>query len=227
MPGHQARYPASYKRRLVKGPAIQPRFPAAFRPSAFAFWASCPARELRPLTIGLLRHHRRGPGQGSVFRMHGTSWDGRPLYPGGGGVHTTVPRSAVAACRFPVASPFHPGLATRPGELGITGHRQGFTGVRPSSLPLTCGTLGGTGALGLSPEAPHPAGRTHRRTSRAGTGLNTEQRSRPRHQRTSTDRLTHHVRPHVATSPPMVLLAVTASRAPSGCRSRDSATPAP
>src|SRR5262249_17402418 len=41
-------YPASYTRRPAKEPAAPPRFPAAFRPPAFACWASLPARELRP-----------------------------------------------------------------------------------------------------------------------------------------------------------------------------------
>jgi hypothetical protein len=35
-PGHQARYPASYPERPAEGPAITSRFPAAFRPPAFA-----------------------------------------------------------------------------------------------------------------------------------------------------------------------------------------------
>jgi len=97
-----------------------PRFPAAFRPPAFACWASCPAGGLRPscdrptappsarTPTGFPCSARVRPGRG-----------GRPLYPGGSGVHATVPRSAVAACRFPAASPCHPGLATRPGELEL------------------------------------------------------------------------------------------------------------
>jgi hypothetical protein len=135
-----------------------PRFPAAFRPPAFAYWASCPARGFRP-------SHDRPTTPPSARTRTGfpcsarvrPSWGGRPLYPGGGGVPTTVPRSTVAACRFPAASPCHPGVATRPGELVLTGHHQGFTGIRPSSLPLTCGPGTEPAPLGF-PEAPHPYG---------------------------------------------------------------------
>jgi hypothetical protein len=92
-----------------------------------------------PLTIGLPRRTGADPDGVSVFRTHETQLGWAPSIPGGSGVHATVPRSAVAACRFPAASPGHPGLATRPGELGLTGHHRGFTGIRPSSLPLACG----------------------------------------------------------------------------------------
>jgi hypothetical protein len=51
--------------RPAEEPVILSRFPAAFRPPAFDCWASCPARDYAPLTIGLPRHHqRRGPPRG-------------------------------------------------------------------------------------------------------------------------------------------------------------------
>ena len=153
-------------------PVMLPRFPAAFRPPAFASWASCPARGFRPSydrpTAPPSARTRTGFPCSARVRP---GWGGCPLYPGGGGVHATVPRSAVAACRFPAASPCHPGLATRPGELELTGHQQGFTGVRPSSLPLTCGPGTEPAPLGFPLKLRTPAGRTRKRTSRAGTGL--------------------------------------------------------
>jgi len=88
-----------------KSQALLPRFPAAFRPPAFASWASCPARGLRP-PYGRLTTppQRRGPGRG--FRVP-HAWDpagsGCPLYPGGGGVHTAghSPRPPPAASQRP------------------------------------------------------------------------------------------------------------------------------
>jgi hypothetical protein len=140
------------------------------------------------------------------------SWDGRPLYPGGSGVHTTVPRPTAAACRFPAASPCHPGTAIRPGsssnEASSRVHRCSPVQPSPHLWPRA-----DTRALGLSLKLRTPASKTRRRTSRWGQVLNTDQKSRPRHHRTSTNGLTHHVRPHVAISLPIVQLAATASRA--------------
>ena len=39
-----------------RSPVMRPRFPAAFRPPAFASWAPCPARDSAPLTVGLPQH---------------------------------------------------------------------------------------------------------------------------------------------------------------------------
>jgi hypothetical protein len=50
-----------------------PRFPAAFRPPAFASWASCPAREFSPTydrPTGPPFLHGPDPGEVSMFRTH-------------------------------------------------------------------------------------------------------------------------------------------------------------
>jgi hypothetical protein len=142
-----------------------------------------------------------------------TSWDGRPLYPGDSGVHTTAARSAVAACRFTAASPCHPGAAIRPGGVRVTRHHQGFTGIRPSSLPLTCDPGTDTGALGLSPELHTPASRTRRRMSGRGQVANTDLKSHPRHHRTSTTDLL--ITCDLTSQPrrPIIPVAAAASRA--------------
>jgi len=52
-----------------------PRFPAAFRPPAFASWASCPAREFRPTYDRPTSPpflHGPDPGEVSMFRTHET-----------------------------------------------------------------------------------------------------------------------------------------------------------
>src|SRR5262249_35525343 len=68
-------YPASYTRRPAEEPATSPRFPAAFRPPAFASWASLPARELRPSydrPTGRPVLRRPDPDQVSLFHTRET-----------------------------------------------------------------------------------------------------------------------------------------------------------
>ena len=108
----------------------------------------------RPGIAPLLRSAYRAtigadPDGVSMFRTHETQLGWAPSIPRGRRCSRDRPGSAVAACRFPAASPCHRGLATRPGELGLTGHHQGFTGIRPSSLPLTCGTSAEPAPLGF------------------------------------------------------------------------------
>jgi hypothetical protein len=43
-PSHPGWYPAGYPRQPAEGPTITPWFPVAFRPPAFASWASCSRR---------------------------------------------------------------------------------------------------------------------------------------------------------------------------------------
>jgi len=156
---------------------------------------------------------------------------GRTLYPGGGGAHTTERclRSPPAASQRP--TPFHPGITTRPGGLGLRGISKGSRrlihnlGIR--SLPR------GQGAYrmvigwvvnkpqGCSPVQPSPHLWPPRRSRRPlGFPLSFTPHGYPRRMsgrgqilstdpsyvfdisRTSSNVTTHHVRPHVATPPP-------------------------
>ncbi len=99
------------------------------------------------------------------------SWDGRPLYPGGGGVHTTVARSTAAACRFSTTSPCHPGTTTRPRGARINGTSSRVHWYSPVQPSPHLWPRGRTGALGLPLKLRTPASRTRRRTSMVGTGL--------------------------------------------------------
>ncbi len=189
------------------------RFPAAFRLPAFAFWASCPARDFRPPY-----------GRPTAPRSAARTLTGFPCSARAGqlGWAPSIPRGRrcsrdrreIRGRRLPLhgSQPLSPRSHHPPRGVRITRHHQGFTGIRPSSLPLACdpGTAQGQ------------ASRTRRRTSGQGQVPNTDPKSRLRHRRTSkpTDSLTN-VRPHVATSLSIVRLATTTSRAALRAVARD------
>ena len=86
-PEHQARYPASYM-GTFRGETrpCGTRFPAAFRPPAFAFWAPCPARDFRPsydrptARPALTRACRADLDEVYTFRTHETRTGSGALY---------------------------------------------------------------------------------------------------------------------------------------------------
>ena len=116
------------------------RFPAAFRPPAFASWAILfPLGSCAFLTVG-----RPGgcfhPDPNGVATFHTSEI--RPGWvlplPRGGGVHQMAVTSTIGACRFSTAS--HAPRCNDPSAgLGITRHHREFTHVHPSGLPRTCG----------------------------------------------------------------------------------------
>ena len=138
-PGHQGRYPASYPRAAAwRSRHHVARFPVAFRPPAFASWASCPAAGFRS-PHGRPTSSQPAPGPRRGFHVpHITRHDrvGCPLYPEASGVHTTGPIPPVAACRPSSGQALSPRSSSHPPELSITRHHQGFTRVHPSGLPL-------------------------------------------------------------------------------------------
>jgi len=84
----------------------RPWFPVAFRPPAFASWASCSRqKELAFLTVGLPSTWLFGPHR-DFHVPHG--WDtaglGAPLLRDGGALPAEIVYSA-GTCRFPTASP--------------------------------------------------------------------------------------------------------------------------
>src|SRR6266545_660336 len=81
------------------------RFPAAFRLPALASWASC-SRHGIPPPSQLAYHHTPGAVDLTGFPRSARMRHDRvgcQLYPGSGGVPTTVKPSSVAACRFATA----------------------------------------------------------------------------------------------------------------------------
>ena len=107
-------------------------FPAAFRPPAFASWASCPARGFRPSCDRPTAPQSADPSGVSMFRT-------RETRPGPGALSTpgtTVParlrvNPATAACRLATAGPCHPGTTTRPGMLFSRGISKGSLAFAP------------------------------------------------------------------------------------------------
>ena len=139
--------------------------PAAFRPPAFASWASCPARGFRPScdrpTALSARTRARFPCSARV--RHG--WDRVPSLPRG---LRCLPQPGANPGR---RTPPHSGRSLSPRYsfpsrgVPITGHQQGFTGIHPSQpFPRLC-SPDGTGSLGLFPELRTRPSRTRPRTS--------------------------------------------------------------
>ena len=128
------------------------RFPAAFRPPAFASWAPCPAKDFRPSydrptgRPAPTRACRADPGEVSTFRTHETRTGPGALY---------TPGTAVFAGRRPVRGRRLPPLSGRSlaprsnspaRDVSVTRHQQGFPDSRPVPvLPLTCNRHGWNG----------------------------------------------------------------------------------
>jgi hypothetical protein len=187
----------------VGGPAPRSRFPAAFQPPAFAFWASCSRHGIQLPSRSACRcrpngRHRTLTGFPRFPRLsYGRV--GLPLYPGDDGVPTTIGKSVAAACRLTTAGPYHPSPTQPTRDVMLTRHQQGFNVVSPFGLPLACDTRSERAPLGF-PLSFAPS-RYQPRTSGRGQIWNTDLKSRLRlkHNRTSKmDGPTQNVRHRVA-----------------------------
>jgi hypothetical protein len=124
-----------------------------------------------------------GPRRGSHVPHEGdTAGEGAPYTPGlrCSPAHGT---SLDRARRFSAASPALRSCIPSAG-FEVTRHQQGFTHVRPSSLPLHLWTPDGTRPLGLNHLSFAPR-RYQQRTSGWGQALNTSLELHTRHRRTS------------------------------------------
>src|SRR6266511_499230 len=177
---HRPTRPTSAPVRVRAGARIRP----VIRDDRRRGRSRCPAFPLpfghRHLLLGS-SYSRRG-----VPRRSRTScdWGGRPLYPGNSGVLRLLVASR--SRRLPPLNGrfLHPGTTTHPAGLYLTRHHQGFTRVRPSSLPLRLWRSDGAGALGLDPLSFAPRGYP-RRTSGWGRTLDTGPELHPRHRSSS------------------------------------------
>ena len=122
------------------------RFPAAFRPPAFASWTPCPVRRSSaPITVGL-PHAPRIPAH--VLRTLAGFTRSAHVRPGPGRA-LSVPRrqrcslaigsSVTAACRLTSAGPYSPQYNYPTRSVCVSRHQQEFPDSRPIPvLPLTC-----------------------------------------------------------------------------------------
>jgi hypothetical protein len=148
-----------------------PRFPAAFRPPAFASQVIRPPQGIGPPSRSAYRPRHRARTPTGFPRSTRMRYDrvGCLLYPGGGGAHPADKKSPAGACRFTTASPSTPPTASHRARFthNETSNRGSLTFTRPvCPLPVTPGWNRSPSA---SPRASHPAV-NQRRTSRAGPG---------------------------------------------------------
>jgi hypothetical protein len=103
-------YPASCPGRPAEGPAMMSRFPAAFRPPAFASWSSCARWGAGPSLRSAYRPCCQGRTPTGLPRSARMSCGrgGCPLYPGDCGARTAGRSSPAAACRLAAARPCTP-----------------------------------------------------------------------------------------------------------------------
>ena len=186
-PSHQGWYPASYPRRPAEGPTMSPRFPVAFRPPAFASWASCSRRGVplpsRSAYQAASAWTRRGF---HVPHIRVTAGLGALFTPRPSGAHTTGPiPPAAARPLFQGPGPITPVLIPSP-ELSITRRHQGFTRVHPPGLPprLVIPWME-QGPLGSLPGLRTPTGRTCGARQGGGRASSTRPELHDRHRRTS------------------------------------------
>ena len=148
-----------------------------FRPPAFAFWSSCsrPGVELSSRSADRT-HTVRTPTGFPRFARTSNDRGGRPLYPEDNGAHPDRSRSPASVYRITAACPCAPPQPPSMRDSASRGINQGFTQVRPSSLPLACCARMERARLGFPPSfAPRPHGQ---RTSRRGQAIEHEPETR-------------------------------------------------
>jgi hypothetical protein len=148
---------------------MPPCFPAAFRPPAFASWASLPARGLRPpygRPTAPPPAARTRTGFPCSARVR-PGWLRVPSLPRGRRCPHGRSFSPAAACRITTASPYHPGPQPAPGRIGDEASARVHCYSPHTSLPLACGPRRNR-ALGLFPELRTRPGRTRQRTPERG-----------------------------------------------------------
>jgi hypothetical protein len=175
-------------------------FPAAFRPPAFASWASCPARGFRPSYDRPTAPPAGGadPSGVSMFRTRETRPGPDALCTPGTAVPARPRMHPAAACRPFNGRSLSPRYRNPSRDVFLTRHQQGFTGIHPSRpfpSPVAPGRNGNPWAL---PWASHPAEQDPAAHARAGTSLRHWPGITPSPSATSLSGPTQHERHHVA-----------------------------
>ena len=122
---------------LAEEPAPGSRFPAAFRPPAFASRVFLrPLGDSASLTVGLPADtSRRTPSGLSRSACDRYDRGGRPLNPGDGGALPASQIRPAGTRRLPAAGPCSPACCNPPARVLMTRRHRGFTHVHPSGLP--------------------------------------------------------------------------------------------
>jgi hypothetical protein len=145
------------------------RFPAAFRPPAFASRSPCSRPGPGPSSRSAYRAPSGARTRTGFPRFTPARYDrdGCPLYPGDGGALPGQMPCPAGACRFPAASPCTPHLHP---TSGATHHGASTEvhAIHPPGLPLACNPPDGTGGPRAFPCAPHPAVTSGARQGGAG-----------------------------------------------------------
>jgi len=175
--GHQARYPAGYTTSIrSEDRRVRSRFPVAFRPPAFASWASCsrPGIQLSSRSACRPAPRRRPPDPDGVSTFH--THEIRP------GRVSSLPRGrrcsydhrCVRGRRLPPLNgrPLPPRYNQPTRDVRLTRHQQGFSVIHPFGLPLAGDTRSGRAPLGF-PLSFAPS-RYRPRTSGRGQVWNTD-----------------------------------------------------
>ena len=175
------------------------RFPAAFRPPAFASRSPCSRPGAGPSSRSAYRPPPGSRTRTGFPRSAPARYDrgGCPLYPRDGGARPGRMPCPAVACRFPAASPCTPLLHPTGGAT----HHEASTrvhAIHPSGLPLACNPRMGREVLGLSPVLRTPL--LPAAHDRAGPGVSTRPELRDRHHRPPIREFTRKVRPRVATA---------------------------
>ena len=166
------------------GASIRSRFPAAFRPPAFASRVFLrPLGDCAALTAGLPAAATcRTPSGLSRSACDRYDRGGRPLNPGDGGALPASQIRLAGTRRLPAAGPYSPASCNPPAEVLMTRRHRGFTCVHPSGLPQPAAP-GWNRSPWAFPRASHPA--VTRDARRGGDGPRALDRAlRRRHQMT-------------------------------------------
>ena len=165
---------------------MTPRFPVAFRPPAFASWASCSRRGFRS-PHGRPTRPMPGPRQGfHVPHIRVTAGLGALFTPRPSGALTAGPIPPAAACPlYQGPGPITPAFIPSPGAIyyEASSRVHSRSPARPSPLPVIPGWNGDL--LGSIPGLRTPAGRTCGARQGGGRASSTRPELHDRHYRTS------------------------------------------
>jgi hypothetical protein len=184
----------------LEEPAMMPRFPAAFRPPAFASRSSHPRRGVGPPSRSAYRTNSPDPDGVTTFRTHEQRPGRASLIPRGRWCSPrpgTVPGRAPAA--ISAASPYTPLLHPIHGA-GVDEASTEIHAIHPSGLPLACGPRMERAPSGFPPSSePH---HYWRRTSGQGQAMSTSLELCARHQPSlQSTKSPRNVRPRIAPLP--------------------------